>query len=52
MAPTAGSLMPGRIASLLPSVMQSVEVLTAILHPDPDDPPPDEAWAWVRQPSG
>lgn len=52
MAPTAWSLMSGRIAALLPSVTESVEVLAAIPHPDPEDPPPGEARAWVRQPSG
>lgn len=35
-----------------PRLVDGVEVLAAILHPQPGDAPPGDAWAWVRQPSG
>ena len=35
-----------------PRLVDGVEVLAAILHPQPGDAPPGDAWAWVDQPSG
>ncbi|MBL6633033.1 MAG: cobalamin-binding protein [Thermoleophilia bacterium] len=35
-----------------PRLVDGVEVLEAILHPQPGDAPPGDAWAWVDQPSG
>lgn len=35
-----------------PRLVDGVEVLAAILHPQPGDAPPGDAWAWVEQPSG
>ena len=35
-----------------PRLVDGVEVLAAILHPQPGDAPPGDAWAWVHQPSG
>jgi len=35
-----------------PRLADGVEVLAAILHPRPGDPPPGDAWAWRDGPSG
>jgi iron complex transport system substrate-binding protein len=35
-----------------PRLVDGVEVLAAMLHPDPSDPPQGDAWAWVAGESG
>jgi iron complex transport system substrate-binding protein len=53
--------LPGRVAAVDasglfsrpgPRLVDGVEVLAAMLHPDPSDPPPGDAWAWVTGESG
>ncbi len=53
--------LPGRIAAVDasglfsrpgPRLVDGVEVLAAMLHPDPSDPPQGGAWAWVTGQSG
>jgi iron complex transport system substrate-binding protein len=53
--------LPGRVAAVDasglfsrpgPRLVDGVEVLAAMLHPGPDDPPPGDAWAWVTRESG
>lgn len=53
--------LPGRVAAVDasglfsrpgPRLVDGAEVLAAMLHPDPRDPPPGGAWAWVTRESG
>ena len=53
--------LPGRVAAVDasglfsrpgPRLVDGVEVLAAMLHPDPGDPPSGDAWAWVTVESG
>jgi iron complex transport system substrate-binding protein len=53
--------LPGRMAAVDasglfsrpgPRLVDGVEVLAAMLHPDPGDPPQGDAWAWVTVESG
>jgi len=53
--------LPGRVAAVDasglfsrpgPRLVDGVEVLAAMLHPEPGDPPSGDAWAWVTVESG